>query len=278
MSSAADHVNTRESRAPSVPKGEGWAERILYRMLRWSSWNAYHLAFGLQRVEMSSASGWENEADAFGTRPRIYVCWHARILGAIAIRERCGTLHALSMPHRGWGDEGVALRALRRSFFDNLKRKGIRFIELRRGEPRAETVRRLVAHLEMGHDILMTADSARSGAFIAKLGAIQAAAEAGVELVPFSFSSSRKIRFNPLWDNFMVPVPFGRYIIRLGEPMVIKKDMDGEELEAMRQELASRLNALTHIADDLAGIRREYRLLPPGTTLQTRTAEQREAA
>lgn len=239
-------------------------ERLLYQAILHVMWGIYRLVFELQKVEISSETG-EIEADSLRGVPRIYVSWHARQLGALPLLLETGELVAVSMPHEGWGDEGLFQRCLRRAFFANMRRRGFHFVELRRGRAPGQAVREIVEKVRAGKPVLMTADSARKGAFIAQLGAVQAASAAGVEVVPFSFAGSRKIRINPFWDNHMVPVPFGTSYVRLGRPIRLEGTLDEEGLEQARQQLAESLNRLTHEVDDMAGIRREYRLLPAGT-------------
>ncbi len=238
---------------------------ILYQFFLRGMWWMFHLAFNLQKVEVTTESD-ELDLDRLTEVPRLYISWHARLLGAVPMLQVCHEMHAVSMPHRGWGNEGVFQRSLRSALFTNMHRKGFRFIELRHRESREKIVERIAERLKEGKLVLMTADSPKGGAFVAQLGGILAASQSGVELVPYSFSSSRKIRINPFWDNFMTPVPFGTFHLRLGTPMRFSPQMDEQALEQARQQLALSLNRLTLETDDRAGIRREYRLRAPEMT------------
>ena len=242
-------------------------DKALYQAFLRFIWWLYHFAAGLQKVEVSSV---ENAIDleSLPRVPRVYLSWHARVLGGVPLLELTKEIYCVSMPHNGWGNEGRFQANLRKAFFANMHRKGFRFIEMQRKRRPGETVERMVEVLNQGHSVLMTGDGAHTGAFIAQLGGILAASKSGVELVPYSYSSSRKIRINPFWDNFMVPVPFGTTHLRLGKPMRFGKDMGPEELEAARQALARALNEVTIETDDRAGIRREYRLKSPDSAMR----------
>ena len=54
----------------------------------------------------------------------------------------------------------------------------------------------------------------------------------------------------------MLPLPFGKIYMIVGEPISIEKNMDKEKLEKTRKELENRLNKLTYQVDEMAGVKK----------------------
>ena len=51
------------------------------------------------------------------------------------------------------------------------------------------------------------------------------------------------------WDQLIVPLPFARVLIEVGEPLAIPPHASAEQLEDCRSELERRLAALTEAVD-----------------------------
>ena len=66
----------------------------------------------------------------------------------------------------------------------------------------------------------------------------------GLPLVPASYHLSWKICLKS-WDRFQIPLPFGRAVMKFGEPLRVPRQASETEREQLRQELEQRLNALT---------------------------------
>jgi lysophospholipid acyltransferase (LPLAT)-like uncharacterized protein len=61
-------------------------------------------------------------------------------------------------------------------------------------------------------------------------------------IVPLSFAASRAWYLQ--WDRFVLPFPFARIAIVIGEPLQVPKGLDAAALERFQQELEGRLNDL----------------------------------
>ncbi len=75
---------------------------------------------------------------------------------------------------------------------------------------------------------------------------------ARVPILTASYSASRR-RVLQSWDRFIVPLPFARGVFVWGEPVTVPADADDAALEAARQALEDRLNAITGEADRRCG-------------------------
>ena len=112
----------------------------------------------------------------------------------------------------------------------------------------------LVRASRRGLDIALIPDGPRGPAGIAKGGAAELALATGAPLYPMAVSCSRAWRLKT-WDRLMLPYPFSRMVLVVGEPLQadIASGSRGRERETMRAELERRLKLATAEADRLAG-------------------------
>ena len=75
-----------------------------------------------------------------------------------------------------------------------------------------------------------------------KPGAIMLAQLSGRPMIPLSYCASRAWKIK--WDRFIVPKPFSRISIAVGEPVYVPKGLDAASLERLQLDMESRLLAL----------------------------------
>jgi lysophospholipid acyltransferase (LPLAT)-like uncharacterized protein len=83
---------------------------------------------------------------------------------------------------------------------------------------------------------LVTPDGPTGPRYVAKSGAILIAQLAGKPIVPISYAANRVFKFTA-WDRFILPWPFARIVLAVGEPIIVPKVMSPAELEAMQKRL-----------------------------------------
>lgn len=88
----------------------------------------------------------------------------------------------------------------------------------------------------------ITPDGPRGPAWKAKPGAILLAQLSQRPIVPMSYAASRAWMFH--WDRFVIPKPFARVAIAIGEPIWVPKRLDASGLEALQTQLEARLKTL----------------------------------
>lgn len=113
----------------------------------------------------------------------------------------------------------------------------------------------LVRASRRGLDIALIPDGPRGPAGVAKGGAAELALATGAPLFPIAISCSRAWRL-PTWDRMMVPRPFSRVVLVVGQPLRAKSSTAGSrsvDRETLRVELEQRLREATAEADRLAG-------------------------
>ena len=84
-----------------------------------------------------------------------------------------------------------------------------------------------------GFSIITTADGPRGPQYEFKLGAILMARIAGIPVIPIGCAADRAWYLDR-WDHFMVPKPFARIVLAIGEPYPIPSDTPLDQLELHR--------------------------------------------
>jgi len=104
--------------------------------------------------------------------------------------------------------------------------------------------------MKRGVSIVTAADGPLGPKYEFKPGVVLMARIGGAPLVPIACAASRAWYFNR-WDDFMLPKPFSRVAIAVGEPMVVSRETRVEELEYYRAAMQDAINALTRRARDI---------------------------
>jgi len=103
--------------------------------------------------------------------------------------------------------------------------------------------------LKSGTVVCITPDGPRGPAEIVSPGAVMIAQRAGVPILPYALSIKPASRLST-WDRLIIPYPFARGAIVYGEPILVSRDSDPQQIQA---ELQKRLDEATRRADMLAG-------------------------
>jgi lysophospholipid acyltransferase (LPLAT)-like uncharacterized protein len=87
--------------------------------------------------------------------------------------------------------------------------------------------------MKNGYSIVTTADGPRGPRYEFKMGAVLMARIAGVPILPIGCAAERAWYLNR-WDKFMIPKPFSRIALAIGEPYPIPADAPLDGLEPHR--------------------------------------------
>ncbi|MEM7349759.1 MAG: lysophospholipid acyltransferase family protein [Acidobacteriota bacterium] len=102
---------------------------------------------------------------------------------------------------------------------------------------------------------VMIPDGPQGPLYHFKVGVAVLAQTSGAPIVPFGVAA-RRCRTLGSWDRLIVPWPFTRIAVAVGEPQHVSRDLSGEALEAERLRLEEVLNALTRQAEEAVARRR----------------------
>lgn len=161
--------------------------------------------------------------------------WRGRLVAMIS-RSRDGDLNALVAEKLGAG----TIRASGgRNGKEVARRGGVRgFVEVLRA-------------LEAGNAVMVTADVPKV-AKVAGEGIIQLARRSGAPILPLAAVTSRRRRLKS-WDRAALNLPFGRFVVVLGDFIEVPTDADADTIEERRRRLEAEVDRVTARAYALAG-------------------------
>jgi lysophospholipid acyltransferase (LPLAT)-like uncharacterized protein len=118
-----------------------------------------------------------------------------------------------------------------------------------------EAMRAMARHIDGGGVIAMTPDGPRGPRMRVKRGPIQLAKIAGAPLIALTWATSNRIVFEDSWDQFVLPLPFGKGALIWGNPIAPPAmDASDAEVEAVRLRLEAEMNRIAAEADRIAGV------------------------
>jgi lysophospholipid acyltransferase (LPLAT)-like uncharacterized protein len=171
--------------------------------------------------------------------PLIYVVWHARLLLLPYLYRRRGLWVLISR-----SEDGEMIAGLVRRFG---------FVTVRGSSSRggAGGLLSLARAIRRGHSVVIVPDGPRGPREVLKPGVVSLARLTGAPVVPSAFGASSEWRARS-WDEFRIPKPFSRCVMRFGDPIIVPRDIDAAGEETARKEIEAALNAVTWQVDEEA--------------------------
>ena len=115
----------------------------------------------------------------------------------------------------------------------------------------AQAVKQLIEKLRDKH-LTMTPDGPRGPRRELKDGIVFIGSRTQHAVVPAGLTAARAWRIKANWTDMVVPKPFTKVYILLGEPLMIPEDATREELSEWKAELQRRQDEINDIADRMA--------------------------
>ena len=112
----------------------------------------------------------------------------------------------------------------------------------------SDAVRGMIKALRSGLDLGITPDGPKGPAREIKDGVMYLAQKLGVPILPVTSAQSNRWVFKKAWDQFHLPMPFGRAVVVYGEPIDVAA---GDDLVLKAAELKRSLDAITLEAEAL---------------------------
>jgi lysophospholipid acyltransferase (LPLAT)-like uncharacterized protein len=195
----------------------------------------YYLIQGICRSNRFSVSGLESIRESVQQGHNIFALWHSRLFYLVYFYCRhvrtpqASILISLSRD----GDYGQAL-------VSRFKQDAVRGSSSRGG---AKAAWALASRLAAGKNLALTPDGPRGPAFQVQNGIVRLAQVTGSTIVPVSYDASRKWTLKS-WDRFILPKPFGRIHMAIGEPIRVPSHASAEEVKLYCQKLQDALTEL----------------------------------
>jgi lysophospholipid acyltransferase (LPLAT)-like uncharacterized protein len=187
----------------------------------------------LRREEAAVAPLWAARA------PVIYAVWHGRVLLLPYLYGHRGC-HVLASRSR---DGELVARWIGRFGLDPVRGSSTR--------GGGEALRRLTRALRRGREVAVVPDGPTGPREVLKEGVIALARLSGAPIVPTAVGASREWRLGS-WDEFRIPKPFARCVVRFGEPIRVPATADRAAQETARKEVEAALRSLTWQVDEEA--------------------------
>ena len=126
---------------------------------------------------------------------------------------------------------------------DAIKRFGFNVVRGSSSRLGASAILQLTDVLASGHDVVITPDGPRGPAYELGAGIIFLAQKSGAAVLPVNmeYSSCSRIRS---WDRFILPHPFGKVRVIIGQPHRVKSTSTDAEFETERLRLQNAMMAL----------------------------------
>ncbi|MGB7912880.1 MAG: lysophospholipid acyltransferase family protein [Desulfobaccales bacterium] len=170
----------------------------------------------------------------------LYTTWHCHLLFPLFyVRHYEGQLSPLVLmasPSRDGEFIAEVARGLGFAISSGSRRKG-----------GVQALQQMAGYYRRGYSCGLIADGSRGPARVAQNGPLYLARITNGPIVPLAVAASRRKIFQT-WDRFVLPLPFSRLVLMVGEPLNVPPEARGAALEALRQELEARLNGLFHQA------------------------------
>lgn len=103
--------------------------------------------------------------------------------------------------------------------------------------------------LKRGVSIITTADGPNGPKYEFKAGAVLMARIAGVPLVPLACAADRAWYLDR-WDDFMIPKPFARVVLAVGEPLPVPADTPLARMDDYRLQMQQAVMALMAASEE----------------------------
>ncbi len=97
--------------------------------------------------------------------------------------------------------------------------------------------------MKSGFSIVTTADGPRGPKYEFKAGTVLMARIAGIPMIPIGCAADRAWYLNR-WDDFMIPKPFARVAIAIGEPIPVPREIALDDLEPVRANVQAAVMSL----------------------------------
>ena len=168
----------------------------------------------------------------YKTSKKIYCFWHNRILG-LAFTQKKRNVGILISSHF---DGEIIARIVKRMGYYPL-----------RGSSTRGGATGLLSMLknEAVRHLAITADGPRGPKGEVKPGVVYLASKSQLPVIPVSFDASNKWVLSS-WDNFQIPKPFSKVVVRMGKPINIDKVSDDTQTKEHARRLADAINGLTN--------------------------------
>jgi lysophospholipid acyltransferase (LPLAT)-like uncharacterized protein len=211
-------------------------QRVLLSLITWAGVLVIRLIGPTLRVSIS----YEDEPVRLDKRPFVYSFWHNCIFPATYI----------------W--RNLQIRVMSSDSFDGewmgriIRKFG--FVKVHGSSSRSPVrgLLRMRHEVEQGWTVAFTIDGPRGPRFVVKPGPVVLARSTGVPMMVFHIAID-KAWVLKTWDRSMIPKPFSRALMRMGQPIAVPAGADDPTKERYVAELQAALDRVREFAEANVG-------------------------
>lgn len=175
--------------------------------------------FYLRFVYTTSITEWiyhddYDRLDFISSKKVVFALWHDKLAMGPRIFQDVQNTAALASSH----SDGKVISEVIRKF-------GFSIIEGSCNRNSVRAALEIIKALRCGMNVVITPDGPRGPKHSINGNIIRIVQKTGALLVPVSYSSSRCFKINS-WDKLIMPLPFSRVQIKIGEPIKITTESD----------------------------------------------------
>jgi lysophospholipid acyltransferase (LPLAT)-like uncharacterized protein len=230
--------------ASGRPRQLTWWRRILLRIVTPILVGFLKLGWASVRIELRGEGKYRELVET--GQPVVFALWHEGIMVIgwyVARLQAEGVKATFLISPSVDGEIGVEILA-------RFGGKAVRGSARRSG---AAALRGLSRAIRVdGQSPCITLDGSKGPHRYCKPGAISVARMSGAPIVPIGCAAERSWRM-PTWDRHLVPKPFSKVVIWVGDPYEVPRKLDEDGQETQRSELGTKVNRLMKKAEELAG-------------------------
>ncbi|MGH9649449.1 MAG: lysophospholipid acyltransferase family protein [Terriglobales bacterium] len=212
-------------------------QRFVIWVATWAGFVAIRLIAPTLRYTVSVEDGGPPEGHL---RPAIYVFWH-RCVFIATWHFRAKEIAV--MTSRSFDGEYIA-RIIEKFGYSAV-----------RGSSSRGAVRALLGMhkvIDVGRTVAFTIDGPRGPKYVAKPGPVLLARNTGVPIMAFHIALENPWIL-PSWDDFMIPKPFSRALVRIGKLIHVPEDADSAALERHHADMQATLDRIREFAEAEVG-------------------------
>jgi len=214
--------------------------RLAYRLLVWIAYAVVELLWRTARIRVIGENHWKDTALSKGIA--IPVCWHQHLLicARYWVSGRSGLNDGFLISPSLDGEAPTWLAEM----------YGAKIIRGSSTHTGSRAIRQLFKAIRRdGLSPLITPDGPRGPRFEFKAGALFVAQLSEVPIVPLAFAA-RPAKVFGTWDRFVLPSPFARIVIVVGEPITISRELTVEQINAMQAEMSNKMLQTYNVAQE----------------------------
>lgn len=181
----------------------------------------------------------DDRARLEAAQPVVLAMWHGQHLMMPLLKRPHDQCSVLISKH---GDGELNAIAVRKLGFGLVRGSGAQRADQIRKRGGTEALRSMLAVLEAGGNMALTADVPKISRLCGQ-GIILVAAMSGRPIVPVAVVCRPRIDFKS-WDAASLGLPFGRAAVIIGEPVCVARDAEPEAREGARRFLEGELDRI----------------------------------